>query len=212
MTPRLRPERSMTALKSDPRALAYWLDDYDQVVCVSESWPNFACANAAPGLTPDAVLHHPIGEFLADAETRQFYQILLERVRACGLAVQLPFRCDSPAVVRFMEIRLSLTSDGLIQLDTRLLEELIRAPVMLLDVAIARSDERVTLCSWCKKAEVAPGRWQEIEDAIMTLELFDVLPLPSLTYGVCADCRQMLDRELAHLSRRRTGAPLLQPA
>jgi hypothetical protein len=194
----------MTTVRLENQAFAYWIDEHDQIVCVSDNWSSFASANDAPGLMPEAVLQRPIWEFLADDETYEFYQILLERVRSHNLSARLPFRCDSPEAVRFMEMRISPTSDGLIQFDTRLLEELIREPVTLLDASIARSDEQVALCSWCKKVEVAPARWQEAEQAMETLNLFEVVPLPGLKHALCGDCREALERELAQLSRRKT--------
>lgn len=196
----------MPETKPDAKALAYWIDEHDQIVCVSANWPDFALANGAPGLMPEAVLQHPIWEFLAEDETREYYQVLLERVRFYGQATRLPFRCDSPEAVRSMEICLSLTSDGLIRFDTRLLEEWLREPVSLLDATIARSDEQVALCSWCKKVEVAPDRWQEAEQAMATLRQFEAFPLPGLRHVVCGDCREVLERALAQLSRRKTRA------
>ncbi|MDW8326994.1 MAG: hypothetical protein RMK99_10540 [Anaerolineales bacterium] len=94
----------------------------------------------------------------------------------------------------------------MIQFDTRLLEELLREPVALLDASIARSEEQVALCSWCKKVEVAPERWQEVEQAMATLGLFEVFPLPGLRHALCGDCREALERELAQLARRKTRA------
>jgi hypothetical protein len=82
----------------------------------------------------------------------------------------------------------------------------------LFDDTLGRSGEFVTVCSWCKRVEVAAGRWQEVEEAVVTLDIFDLLPLPSLTHGVCDACRQMLESELARLSRRRKPAAILQAA
>ncbi|MDW8326993.1 MAG: hypothetical protein RMK99_10535 [Anaerolineales bacterium] len=101
----------MPETRSDVTALAYWIDDHDQIVCISNNWPSFALTNGAPDLMPEAVLQRPIWEFMAGDETREFFEILLERVRNHGLSARLPFRCDSPEAVRFMEMRLSPTYD-----------------------------------------------------------------------------------------------------
>lgn len=202
----------MMVLKPTFCTLAYWIDEHDQMVCVSENWLNSARANGAPHLTPEAALYRPLWEFVSNHETQVFYRALLERVRAGNWSVSLPFRSDSPTVVRFLELRLSPTSEGLIRFDTHVLEELGREYNPLLDATVVRSDDFITLCSWCKKVETGLGRWQEVEDASVSLNLIDVLPLPSLTHGVCADCQEMLERALARLSRRRQRPSVLQPA
>lgn len=80
----------MPETKPDANALAYWIDDYDQIVCVSTNWLDYARANGAPGLTLEAVLKRPISEFVTDNETSAFYRLLLERIRTHGQPAKLP--------------------------------------------------------------------------------------------------------------------------
>ena len=63
-----------------------------------------------------------------------------------------------------------------------------RPPMPLLEPAAARSEEYVTVCSWCKKVELPGATWVEVEEAVEHLRLFDRAVLPQLTHGICPTC------------------------
>lgn len=45
----------------------------------------------------------------------------------------------------------------------------------------------ITVCSWCKKVRVAPGKW-EAEDTPRVQELLEACPDDTLTHGICPAC------------------------
>lgn len=63
-----------------------------------------------------------------------------------------------------------------------------RDPVKLLDIDIDRSDEFLTICSWCKRIRVDKKNWVEVEQAIEQLGLFGASLLPQLSHEMCPRC------------------------
>ena len=63
-----------------------------------------------------------------------------------------------------------------------------RAPVLLLDELTDRTEEFLTICSWCKQVKVNENIWLEVESAIEELGLFDEKALPQLSHGICLPC------------------------
>ncbi len=137
----------------------------------------------------------PLHGFITDMETRHIYDLLLHRVRKTGDAVVVTFRCDAPALRRFMELRVAPWSDGGVELDCRLVRREPREAVALLDPTHDRSSEFLTICSWCKRVRVGAA-WVEVEEAVERLALFHADRLPQLTHGMCPGCMERVRREL----------------
>ncbi|MEM9175413.1 MAG: hypothetical protein AAGC67_09265 [Myxococcota bacterium] len=60
--------------------------------------------------------------------------------------------------------------------------------VALLDVNTHRSDERLRICSGCKRIDLPDEGWTEIERSLRTLDLFGAPPLPQLHQALCPPC------------------------
>lgn len=90
-------------------ATTYIMDPADHIVSVDAAWIEFAEDNGAPALA-ERVVGQPLWKFIANPAVRELYRTLLRRVRATDRGVDLPFRCDSPSVQRFMS--LSVQPDG----------------------------------------------------------------------------------------------------
>ncbi len=172
--------------------VCYSVDADDILVSISEGWAPFAEENGAPHLGPAAVVGQPIWSFIAGQETRHIYESLFRKARETGKAVEVPFRCDSPAARRHMRITIEPTGSEGLTLRSELLLEEPRDRVDLLDIAAERSEELVTLCSWCRRVKVTDGSWEETEVAIARLGLFQSTPLPRLTHGICPDCAEQM--------------------
>jgi hypothetical protein len=168
----------------------------DTIVFVDQAWISFAHENDTPHLTAEFVLHRPIWEFITDRETRHLYQIMISKVRETGDPITLPFRCDAPECRRFMEMEISLVSDGAVRFDTHVQRQELREPVTLLDPKSSRSDKFLTLCSWCKKALLPSKEWVEAEEAVARLSLFSGSLLPQLTHGMCPACSETFHKTL----------------
>jgi len=174
--------------RRDDASLDYRIDGTDRIVAVGESWLRFAAANGAPSLTREAVVGQSLWDFVAGRETREIWTALLGRVRAGRRIARLPFRCDGPAVRRFLTVEVSARDDGAVEIATRLLREEVRPPVQLLDPEAERSSEILRLCSWCKRVETPEQGWLETEAAIEVLDLFGRRQVPKVSHGMCLDC------------------------
>jgi hypothetical protein len=174
----------------------YSIDSADTITSVNSAWLRFAQENDTPELTADFVIGKPLWDFIAGGEVRHLYQLVLERVRANDTPVILPFRCDSPGIRRHMRLVISPLHEGNVQLDAVLVSEERRPSLALLDPQAPRSDQVLTLCSWCKRARVARSEWVEPEDAIVRLDLFGPPSLPQLSHGICDQCVNTVTAEV----------------
>jgi len=178
-----------------PQAVAevrYRIDADDILVDLNPAWDRFALDNGAPELRGDRVRHRRLWAFIADPDARELHRRLLERLRSTGRAVTLPFRCDSPDTRRFMEMDIVPRADGAVVFHCRLLRSERRRPVALSDAGAGQAGPLVKMCSWCKRIEVAPGDWRELEVAIRALKLFEVDPPPGVSHGWCGTCLDAL--------------------
>lgn len=168
--------------------IIYHVDEDDRIVWIGPGWTAFAEANDADALVPEALVQQPLRAWITGAGTWNLYAMLLHRVRRTGQPLSFPFRCDAPARRRFLTMTLSPMAEGCVSFDSRLVRAEARDPVMLLDRRHPRSDQFVTVCSWCKRVKVSSERWLEVEEAVAQLGLFAVERLPELTHGICPDC------------------------
>jgi hypothetical protein len=179
-----------------PGACTYELDAEFRIQAVDAAWSAFALANGAPELVvPPGPLGHSVFGYLKDATTAHLYHRLFEHVRRTGRSVAFPFRCDSPGLRRFLEMKISPLEPAGLHLETRVVRLEARSPVALLERGARRSAQFLSMCSWCKAVEVAGG-WRELEDAVVALRLFEREALPMLTHGICAPCQERLEGEL----------------
>jgi hypothetical protein len=173
---------------SSVAAVTYEIDESDRLIEVNEAWTAFAMANSAPAMIPPQILGQLIWEEFSDPTTIQLYRVMVERVRERGQSVCFDFRCDAPAVRRWLMMRIEPASNHRVRFEIlpRVIEP--RPPVALLDAAALRSDDLLTMCGWCKKIRSTDGTWVEVETAIQTMRLFEQGRLPHISHGVCRPC------------------------
>ncbi|MCB1693869.1 MAG: hypothetical protein KDI19_13965 [Pseudomonadales bacterium] len=164
----------------------YAIDRFDILTDVDDEWERFAAENGAPDLTRDSVVGRSIFSFIAGSETRQIYRELFVRARHNPAPIVIPFRCDAPAIRRDMTLEVIGNSIGDIELTGRLLSAEAREAVAALG-DVARSDEIVRMCSWCKRVDIE-GNWVDLEVATRELSLFASYPLPRFSHGICTRC------------------------
>jgi len=170
-----------------PRTSVHRIDGDDVIRYVNDEWIAFAKANDASGMTAENVIGHSIYDFIAGAETRHVYRLLLARVRSRRVALRVPFRCDSPTKKRCMTLHIRPYGTTGVEFISELRHEETRGPVLLLDPAIPRGEEALRICSWCKRV-LACQRWEEIETAIAHLDLMQSAEMPELKHGICPEC------------------------
>ena len=169
----------------------YRIDANDVIQFVNPEWLSFAQANEAPQLDAAAVIGRPLWDFIVGAETRTLYEALFRGLRARRSEVEIPFRCDSPSVVRHMTLAVRPLVSSEIELEGRVLRIESREPVELLSRGAARSDESIPICSICRRLFVH-GVWVEAGAAIVRRDLFGARPIPRLDERVCDTCAREL--------------------
>ncbi len=186
----------MTAIRT--LTARYALSDADhRIAWTSANWDRFARENGAPELASGGVVGHPLWRYVEGAETRLVYEAVFERVRHTGREAVLPFRCDSPDLRRFMELRVARVereSGVFLEIAAELLREESRPAVDLLDPSAPRAGATVRLCSFCKQMRVEGDRWLELEDAVAHLDLLGADVQPPLSHGICPDCEASVRR------------------
>jgi hypothetical protein len=173
--------------------VAYVLDGQDNISLVNDEWDRFALANHAPELAQGRVVGTSLWQHVSDPTLRYLLAALLARVRSKRTPVSLPFRCDSPALRREMELRIAPGHAGALLLSAQTVALWPRDPVPLLDPAVARDERLLRVCSWCRRTEL-DGVWLEIEEALTAYrDLLASPPVPRITHGLCATCMRRIE-------------------
>ena len=176
-------------------SIVYRVNDQDEIVYVNDEWDRFAEANEGEMVASSRVLDRSLWDFIGDATTRELYRQVLRQIRE-GRIVRFALRCDAPTCRRLLEMDITRGDDGTIEFRTSTLSEWHRpAPIWPTPDATG-SDELLRVCGWCNKVNV-DGAWEEVEQAIVSLRLFEFPLLPSLTHGICDPCFQKMTERLA---------------
>jgi hypothetical protein len=174
----------------------YHVDERNCIIYVDSGWDAFARENGASTLQRDAVVGRPLLSFITGRAMKHLSESILQRVRSTRHPLTFPFRCDGPAIRRLMTLTMTPLEDDVIKFDVHTLQGTQRDYVALLDPVVLRSDEWLTVCSWCKRVDVQ-NEWIEVEDATARLRLLDAPTVPHMTHGICPDCGIALTREMA---------------
>jgi hypothetical protein len=182
--------------------VGYSIDRSGRLARVNRAWDEFALASG----TPELVGRQPLGslllEHISDRTTRLIYRYLFARVRQTGRPAKFRCRCDGPDTRRLIELSVYLGEDTLLEVRVLTVREESRPNVAMLEHLQLRSEEHITVCSWCNRVEAWPDHWVAVEEAVAGIELLAQSPLPALTHGICHDCANVMlavatDPELA---------------
>jgi hypothetical protein len=175
-------------IASQPNRYLYTIDDQDAMESVNPAWLAFAQENGAAELTREAVLGRPIWNFIEGRTTRQLYRELIHRVRHTGSALNVPFRCDSPTVRRYMRLEIEALEAGRVQFACEIQRVQLRPYLAILDPQTPRSAGHLTICSCCKRVLLKDVGWLELEDALLRLKPLEEPKAPQLDYSLCDSC------------------------
>lgn len=167
--------------------VSYWIDDTDRIARVNQVWDNFALSNdGGDALLASRVIGRNVYDFITGDETRMYLGALLQHARFLNHTVVRPYRCDSPDVRRFMEMRVIPDEGSLVRLD----HVLIRAEPYLTPVVYRYERDpggkAVLRCSVCSNLLVS-DRWFVPEDTRILCGIPPDQPLP-VRYTVCPSC------------------------
>lgn len=166
----------------------YHLNGEDQIEYVNSNWTEFAIENAGDCLVPNNIIGQPVWKYITDEATVSIYQSVLRRVRRSRARVELPFRCDSPGIRRYMRMEIEPMNKEHIRFKSRLIHEEPRTFIHALSSHFKRDNAILTMCSWCKKVKLSKERWVEIETAVCEMDLFQNHQIPMISHGICKNC------------------------
>ncbi len=173
------------------RDVVYRVDTDARLVWVGQGWEAFALENDAPELADPSIVGESLWRFVDGIETRHLYEMMFEKIRRERTTVVVPFRCDSPELRRYMELRIGLASPSGAELE--LVAALLRTEHRTMTPPCGQRasgrGEMLGICSFCKRVEVMAADWIEVDEAVSRLGLLAAARLPNLSHGVCPDCR-----------------------
>jgi hypothetical protein len=180
----------------------YSIDADDIVFTVDDGWAALARDNDVPEL---AALDpaRTLWSYFDSDEVRDLWRVLVQRVRTRRVPAQVPLRCDAPEMRRWFEITITPGPQGVVHFRSLLMFEEPRPSVQL---HTHRDEETpaVPFCSWCAKVHDG-SRWEEIDVLARDLRLLEGR-VPSITFGVCPTCRDLMSSDLL-LAEESRGTP-----
>ena len=175
----------------------YATDADGRLVSVDAAWCEFAQANGAPEYAePDRLYGLPLLSFISDTTTKHVYSVLMQRVIDEREPVRIPFRCDAPALRRWMELTMTVRAGGGIDFVSRQLRAEPRIAPLAFDRAPLPHAPMLRMCSWCKNVELPRGRWDTLEQAVRELGLFGERAVPDITHGICPPCQTLFELDV----------------
>jgi hypothetical protein len=181
----------LTAPAPGDGAMSYTLDHADCIVAVGGAWDDFARVNQGDAVLSSKVVGRKLDQFIHDDVTRMFVRSLLMAARLLRKPISRPYRCDAPALKRFMEMTVTPDAVGGLEVTHR---ELRSEPMLhrVQLVAAPPGSEAVFTkrCSLCNRVQ-AKGVWSEVDAAVQAGRLTDNGAGLKVFYGVCPDCRAL---------------------
>lgn len=167
--------------------MVYRVDGHDRLSWADSEFREAARRDGAPELARADALGRSLWDFVAGADNRQLWALLMARVRSTRVPVEVPYRCDTPTHRRQMTMTLVPLGRSAVEFRSAAVtvsERAVAQPVF--DGSLPRGDDLVLMCSWCERFK-ADG-WHEVEQAAARLRLLEEEPPPLITHGVCDEC------------------------
>ena len=170
----------------------YTLDADDCIVeCGGPAWSAFAIDNGGPELADGQFKGQSIYAHVAGHFTQRFLREFFIAARAAAAPPSRGYRCDSPRVKRFMEMRAVAEGGGALRVEHRLVSE----TAMAVEVAPCElpgwGRAAFNRCSVCNRLR-KPGAqdWREPDEA-------GVVGSFRVVHTVCKDCRSGISARAA---------------
>ena len=169
----------------------YEIDGDDRIVYCNDEWDLFAMANGGADIVSANVKATILWDHFADASTVDLYRRLVTQVRE-GRSVTLHFRCDSPELLRLLEMKISPLANEHVRFSTR--EKRVERRDAFAFPLIEETESPIIVCSWCGLVNIYNKIWQDVEIAVNKLKLFE--RRISVSHGICPDCYANLSNVL----------------
>ena len=164
----------------------YRLDREDRIIDWGGAhWARFARENGNAALAEAQPERRSIYDFVAGRFTQRFLADLFAEARASDVAITRRYRCDSPTVMRLMEMRVLNRSAGELLVEHRLFESRPLQRRVETHEQGGAAGARIYRCSMCSRLRTpSTPDWREPEATFDAAIEVDVLHI------VCADCRR----------------------
>lgn len=173
---------------SQTESVIYELDANNNIVAVNQRWQSFALTNNAPELSDELVIGKPLMQFISGNITKRFWETFLEKIRLTNAEIHLNYRCDSPDLKRFMQIKAYRGEGERLYFESALLRTESRTTPIHFKRAQQRNADTKVRCSFCNNI-LYKNHWVEAETFVtgnrsVTLDVI---------YGICPACQTSLD-------------------
>lgn len=176
---------------STDNASWYLLDGQDCLVDVCPEWDRVALAGQARNhVLRSAVIGRPLASFITGDISRMMLDAALQATRLTGRTRCLPYRCDTPDRVRYMEMALQPQPQGFVRVEHRVLSAMPRQGVLAFSAAAVDWKPSLWRCSLCLRLRPAgTTTWLPSEEQPAGQH--------RVHYTVCPECSRSL-REPVH--------------
>lgn len=166
------------------------IDAEDKIISIDDNWIKFASENNFRNFDPNSVIGRNLFDFISGLEVKQIYRILVGRVRNTGNPCVLLYRCDSPYLIRYMQMTIKPMQNKHVLFENELIEVQERQPVSInYDETDPSENSFLVMCSWCKKIK-SDDEWVDMEMYLNLNQFLNNEINLRITHGVCGECEQ----------------------
>lgn len=166
-------------------SVIYWLNSSYEIIGVNAEWDRFALCNGGDSILGHLVIGKPLFSFIIGDSTRMVVDNLLQRAQIPHQEVCRSYRCDSPDLRRYMEMRIIPEPSKTLRLEHKLIrQESVTPPIYYqYNPTSHRPYRRCSICNKVMYRQV----WSEGSDLIHSF------PQPAahsidVVYHVCPHC------------------------
>lgn len=161
----------------------YEIDAFDVICATGTGWA--ACVESGD---PYEILGSSLWDHIHGQTVCAFFHSLIVRIREVSGTIRVPYRCDTSAMRRFLELELTGVPGGHIQFTSFLIKAEPRTPIDILASHVVRNERLIVVCSMCKRLQREDGTWVEIEDDLERCAPNEAGEYPMLSHGFCPEC------------------------
>ena len=178
--------------KTDHGDLSYVLDADNRICRTKGPWDGFVLANLGPGgegmeALAENVIGLSLNDFVQDEPTRMLLSALADSVRLLRWERHLDYRCDSPTMKRFMQMKLEPGPLDTVILTHKLLRTEPIQPAFYVLTASSGETARGRRCSLCNKVRIGDA-WVEPDH-----NLAQRVPQPyAIKHTLCPICQHAI--------------------
>jgi hypothetical protein len=171
------------------------IDAHDRLIAFDTPFRLFATANGAPEL-PEQWLGRSLWEVSTSSQVNMVFRSLVERARS-GIDVRVPSRCDSPSLLRFVDIALTAGPAGDVTFVSTLTGARFATAAKRTNRfnTVTNPDDVLRVCAWCFRVD--DDGWRGIEEIVAEQGLLLRDKAPDVTHGICPDCMSERLQEIA---------------